>query len=336
MAYPLGWSVIPQIVVRKERWPGLYGRKGIPLVSLGQELAPDQPIMRMEQGRDALHAGGSVDALSTPPSARVSPTDVPGTSLEDYSESIPAGLYGHVAGFTRRGGVIIESRVAQVQGMIGAGPQVVGVLTLWRPPGPGQKAQVIPPGAILVVPEPLTFALLHQAMHSGVTGIVTGSVALRDLEGFLRTDVLQLLTAANVELAQAHLPPPTLLCTEGVGTFSMPAYILNLLREHEGSIALLSGTTSVRHSISPSLLISFSPAEMQEGEWRPLRPDPTLFLGVQVRVCGGEYEGVIGLIDYFFIHEQIFRAGIRARAARLRLGDGTSCVVPLTLIERIR
>jgi hypothetical protein len=50
MAYPRGWSVIPQVLVRRERWPGGYRTKGIPLVLPGQEVWPDQPVLRVERG----------------------------------------------------------------------------------------------------------------------------------------------------------------------------------------------------------------------------------------------------------------------------------------------
>jgi hypothetical protein len=45
--------------------------------------------------------------------------------------------------------------------------------------------------------------------------------------------------------------------------------------------------------------------------------------------------GEIGYIDYFFVYEQIFPSGIRARAVRLRMEDGSFSVVPLADIERI-
>ena len=54
-----------------------------------------------------------------------------------------------------------------------------------------------------------------------------------------------------------------------------------------------------------------------------------------MRVCGGEFEGAIGVIDYFFTHQQQFPSGIRARAVRLRLDDGALIVIPIGLAERI-
>ena len=49
MTYLLGWSVIPRILIRRERWPGGYKIKGVPLVYPGQEVLPDQPVIRLEK-----------------------------------------------------------------------------------------------------------------------------------------------------------------------------------------------------------------------------------------------------------------------------------------------
>src|SRR5579883_3374175 len=48
MAYPLGWSVIPQLIVRRERWQrGGDRERVVPLVQEGQEVLPDQPVLRL-------------------------------------------------------------------------------------------------------------------------------------------------------------------------------------------------------------------------------------------------------------------------------------------------
>jgi len=249
-------------------------------------------------------------------------------------ETIPAGLRGRVVDVTRRGGVIIESQAAVVQGTIGAGSQVAGILTIWQAPTPAYGQQPIPPGAILVIPGPLNFAMLRQAISSGVSGVVASSISSRDLEGFLRTDLVQLIDSMNGELAESQLPPITLLLTDGLGTIAMPARTIHLLSQYQGCVALLSGTTSVRQQLFPELVISL-PAQEAQQNWHPVQPDPALAIGAQVRVCGGEYEGVMGEISHLFTHQQLFASGIHARAARLQLEDGSTLVIPLTLIERI-
>jgi hypothetical protein len=335
MTYPIGWSVVTQTLVRRERWPGGLKVKGIPLVYPGQEVQPDQPVIRIEQaGLAEEKANVARSSLSASPvSAAAMDNGTRNSSNGVHSgETILAGLCGRVVDITRRGGVVIESRAAVVQGALGAGGQVAGVLTVWQASGSTRGQQSIPPGAILVIPGPLNLAMLRQALSSGISGVVASSISSRDLEGFLRTDLVQLFGSRNVELAQAHLPPVTLLLTEGLGTLAMPARTMRLLRQYHGSIALISGATSVHQAIFPELVISLPIKEAQE---HPVHPDPVLAVGAQVRVCGSEYEGAIGEIDHLFTHKQAFASGIRARAARLRLEDGSTLVIPMALMERV-
>ena len=221
-----------------------------------------------------------------------------------------------------------------LQGAIGAGRQVVGALTIWQAAGGNRGQQALPAGTILVIPGPLNLAVLQLAINSGVVGIIASSIPSRDLEGFLHTDLVQLIDSRNIDLAQEYLPPLTLLLTEGLGTLAMPARTIQLLNQYQRSVALLSGVTSTRQALFPELIVSLPITQTQE-DWHPVHPDPLLTVGAQVRVCGGEYEGASGEIDHLFTHQQVFASGVRARAARLRLDDGSMLVVPLALLERV-
>src|SRR5260370_5565095 len=138
----------------------------------------------------------------------------------------------------------------------------------------------------------------------------------REREDFLRANVIALINSNDVERAQAHLPSITLLFTEGLGTIAMPARTINLLRRYHGSIALLSGATSIRRSIFPELVISLAAREVQHN-WRPVQPDPTLTIGSRVRICSGSHEGVTGEINYFLTHQQTFHSLLLRRAPPL-------------------
>jgi hypothetical protein len=338
MAYLLGWSVIPQIIVRRERWSGRYRIRSIPLVQPGQNVQPDQAVIRIERPK-AIEELMTIPHLSLPGVVDLSANIQRSMSASNAQENIqrevlPAGLRGHVVAITQRGGVIIESHAAVLQGSIGAGNQVAGILTMWQSTDATGQAQLIPPGALLVVPGPLNLVMLHQAMASGVIGVIASSISSRDLEGFLRTDLIELMSSVDAELAQVPLPPLTVLFTEGLGTIAMPVRTINLLSHYQGSIALLTGATSVRQGVFPELVISLPPEEVQEG-WQPVQPDPTVILGSQVRVCSGEYEGAIGTVAYLFAHQQTFLSRVQARATRLLLEDGSMVTVPLTSVERI-
>ena len=342
MTYLLGWSVISQVQVRRERWPGGYKTRAVPLVSPGQEVQPAQPVMRLEHV-GPVKAPATVPHFSfpgvkdAPIGAGGQPAHSDAPASDQYvGETLPAALRGRVVDITRRGGVVIESRVAVLQGAIGVGYQVAGVLTMWQAPGSGGggEKQSVPTGVLLVVRGPLNSSMLREVLASGVVGIIASSIPFRDLEGFLQTNLLELINRIDVESAQAHLPPVTILLTEGIGIFAMPVRTINFLSHYQGSIALLSGATSIQQGIFPELVISLPLVEIQQ-HWHPMRPDTTLSIGAQVRVCSGDHEGAIGTINYLYSHQQVFASGILARAALLRLEDGSMLTVPLSVIERI-
>lgn len=339
MAYPLGWSVIECVALRRERWSGRYDVACTPLVSSGQEVLPDQPILRIEQQEQA-EAVQSLPRLVLPSIdtqtdlRTIKPVGAIASTNKEQGMTLPSGLYGRVVAITPRRGVVIECSASVVQGALGVGGPVVGVLTMWQGNAPGRASQVIPPGAILVVPGPLNLSLLRQALNSGVAGVVASSIEMRDFEGFLRADLIQLLRSNAIEQAPSYLPVLTLCLTEGLGTHAMPVRVLNLLSRYQGSIVFLSGATSLQRGLYPELIISLPP-QSDEKRPTPTRIDLTLSLAAHVRVCGGEHEGVHGIIEQFFHHQMVFASGIRAQAVRIRTEEGALLVVPLANIERV-
>ena len=341
MTYLLGWSVIPQILVRRERWPGGHKTRAVPLAYPGQEVRSDQPVIRLER-MEPNQAGmivSQVPHLSLPavkgvPSRPDSRQEQSEDRIKDQylGEVLPAGLHGRVVDITRRGGVIIESHAALLQGVIGAGNQVAGKLTMWQPSWGGEENS--PAGALLIIPGPLNSNMLRRATVAGVAGVIASSISSRDLESFLHVNLIELIDSIDVESAQARLPQVTILLTEGPGTMAMPTRTIHLLSHYQGLMALLSGATSIRQGIFPELVISLPAAELQQN-WHPVQPDTTLSIGAQVRVCSGDHEGAIGTIDYLYSHQQVFSSGILARSARLRLENGSLLTVPLSLIERV-
>ncbi|MGZ3625635.1 MAG: hypothetical protein ACXWPS_20835 [Ktedonobacteraceae bacterium] len=331
MTYPLGWSIIPQMLIQRERWPGGYGIRGSALVYPGQLVHANQPVMRLEKPDSQTAAYHRMQKGSH-------------ADVQQSDGIILAGMSGRVVDITRRGGVIIETRAAIIQGTIGAGNQVAGLLTFWNSNDGSQHSGSVPDGTfagatipiptIFVVPGPLNFAMLLQAMNMGVAGIVASSISSRDLEEFLGTNLVALLNSMDIERANMFLPRLTVLLTEGLGTVAMPARTIHLLSKNQGSMALLSGMTFLRQAIYPELIISLPVQESQQN-WRSVEPDPKLLVGSQVRILSGSYEGATGEITYLYIYMQTFASGVRGRAARVRLEDGSTLIMPLFLLERI-
>lgn len=309
-------------IIKRERWPGevVGGQRVqcVPLVTPGQHVPANQPIARLERQLSP------VQALS---------------GSERRDEVVMAGLNGHVLGITPRGGVFIESHATVVSGALGVGNQVAGILATMHvrdESGISGEMSKLPTGAILVIPEPLTFTVLRRAVISGVIGIIGSSIVLSDLEGFVRTDLLSLLASTNMESAQAHMPSLTLMLTEGIGQIPMAADTFEVLQRHQGEIALLSGLTSTRYHITPEVLISSSEQQSIQGySLQKETEHQSLGIGTRVRVVCGTQEGAAGTIEYFFMHEQVFPSGVMSRAVRLRLDDGTLLMVPLIHVQRL-
>ena len=65
MTYPLGWSVVTQTLIQRERWPGRNRTRGIALVYPGQEVQPDQPIIRLEKTEHMPEEVGNLANVTT-------------------------------------------------------------------------------------------------------------------------------------------------------------------------------------------------------------------------------------------------------------------------------
>src|SRR5437588_7693656 len=100
MVYPSGWPVVTQMEIQRERRAIGYKTRAIPLVQVGQEVLPDQPVIRLEKnGR-----GATAQPLGqqSAPAMPINPV------------TVPAGLRGQVVEITRRGGVVIKTRASVI------------------------------------------------------------------------------------------------------------------------------------------------------------------------------------------------------------------------------
>src|SRR5215472_393769 len=100
--YPPTWSIIPEGFVLKERWLSSHKVAGTPLVSPGQDVVPDQPILRWSD-TEKRFPGQSLPASVADKHGEKGPPQ----SLHS-EKTIPAGLRGRVVEITSRGGVVIE------------------------------------------------------------------------------------------------------------------------------------------------------------------------------------------------------------------------------------
>src|SRR5262245_32756677 len=156
--YPLGWPVMPATLVRRERALPLGAT---PLVSLGDQVRPEQPIA------EYVLANGS-------------------------QRAVVAGLGGRVVGAEASKHVTLEGVAVLMYGIVGLGGPTAGTLTV-LPRGESPAVVPIVPGSVIIFPHQLPLMLLQRATVGGAAGIVAASAAARELEAFARTDLTALL-----------------------------------------------------------------------------------------------------------------------------------------------
>lgn len=266
------------------------------MVAVGDQVRPDQPV-----------------------------AERPGAEGERVA--VVAGLAGRVTQVLPGRSVTIDGIATIIQGIFGLGSTTAGALH-FLPRGESLAVAPIPRHSIVVFPGQLPLTLLQRAAAGGAAGIIAAGMAVRELESFARADLSAALDGLAPEAA--HLPL-TLLFTEGVGASAMDSAIFQMLAQRAGDIALLSGATDPRHNVRPEILLP-----LPLGTPTVATPaDDAIAAGARIRVVAGRWRGMRGEAMHVFAQRQVTDLGLLARAARVRLEDGTSPVVPLNFLERI-
>jgi hypothetical protein len=193
---------------------------------LGKPAWQMKPFLRVEPG-EAVERGQWLAADVGPKGIKYSASPVRGkvhridhgfgmVVIEPLLEELEVRgwLPGKVAEVSDRG-CVVAGRGTIVRGIWGLGGETGGTVTLGEP-GPGN----------VVVTHFADAGLLEQLEDSGVVGLVTGGLDLKDMLG-------------------AELPF-TIVVIEGFGSREMRPEVRRLLEAHEGKLGLLDGTTQLR------------------------------------------------------------------------------------------
>lgn len=232
---------------------------------------------------------------------------------------VQAHIRGQVVSLRPNYGVAIETVGALIEGIWGAGGEGTGVIKMAveRPNEPldAEKLTAQFTGAVLVGGLTADAAALKQAVRIEARGLIVGSLdpSLRPLA--------------------AQLPFP-LIVTEGMGRIPMARPIFELLREHEGSEASISGGTSVQGEERgrPEIIIPRLGQSAPPGGERRLSP---LDIGLTVRVISQPYQGAVGVVTDLPYWPKEVDSGARLKVAEVDLGDEGVISVPLVNLELI-
>ncbi len=219
----------------------------------GEEIVEGEPLARRK-----ILLGISEELVVSPVSGTIeSISDLTGVViirtppvLVDSLAYVP----GRVTKVLESEGCVIEARGALIQGLFGVGGETAGTIHVAvQTPADRIKTEDIGwdmKGHILVVGKGMTRKALERARDVGVRGVVTGSMDDAELAAFLGREIGLAITGQE----QAGL---TVVVTDGFGDMPMSENIFALLKEHQGHVASLNGTTHIRaESIRPEIFVA--------------------------------------------------------------------------------
>ena len=244
---------------------------------------------------------------------------------------INAYIKGKVVEVLPKKGAIIETKAAFIQGIFGFGGENHGkIAVVVESPeellteekvGPEHKGKVIVGGS------GVTSEAYQRALEVGVKGIVVGGLDVEDLIEILGEDIGVAITGEeNIDI--------TVIATEGFGALPISERTFNLLKNMEGRMSAINGTTQIRAGVlRPEIIIPYdNPDEMKESKEEF---SDGMIKGSLVRIIRAPYFGEIAKVTDLPINLQRVESGSKVRVIELELEDGKGVTVPRANVEII-
>lgn len=229
-------------------------------------------------------------------------------------------------------GVVVETRGAFIQGILGVGGEVCGELAVV---GDGPESVVGPDqlderhkGKIVVAGAFISSALFKRASDIGVEALIGGGLNDSDLRDLLGRDL-------GVAITGHEEIKPILIVTEGFGRIPMARATYDLLRARVGRRASASGATQIRAGVlRPEIIVP--DAEATDTLAAPLPAEAQgLTIGSRIRIIREPYFGALGVVTNLPAGLEVLESETRVRVAGIRCDDGREVTVPRSNLEAL-
>lgn len=299
-------------------------QEGQPVV-VGDVIARTKGIFGMFKSEYKVKVAGTLESVSA----------VTGQMII-RGEPLPVRVLAYLAGkideIIADEGVVIEARVALIQGIFGIGGETFGRIQMVGDETTNTlTADLITDqmqGAVIVGNGRVTYEALEKAVKIDAAAIVCAGIDDHDLKEFLGYDLGVAITGSeNVGI--------TLVITEGFGDIVMAQRTWALLASHAGREASVNGATQIRAGVMrPEVLIPLeSEAQDQSAATNP--EAGYLELDRTVRMIRDPYFGMIGKVSGLPSEPQVLASGSRARVLEVKFETGENVVVPRANVELI-
>lgn len=244
---------------------------------------------------------------------------------------VDAYIPGEITKIMPREGVRIEANAALIQGIFGIGGETHGKLKfLVDSPDQVLKADSISPedkDHILVGGSYVTLEALRKIVNVGASGVVVGGIMSEDLKEFTGEEIGVAITG-HEELGL------TLIVTEGFGQMSMSKRTFDLLKQFEGYMSSINGTTQIRAGVMrPEIIIpheiTFEKLGLEDELSMGMKP------GTPVRIIREPYFGAIGNVFSLPIDLQKVETESSVRVVEVEIENGQRVMVPRANVEII-
>tara|TARA_R110002095_G_scaffold67111_2_gene57035 strand:- start:5176 stop:6312 length:1137 start_codon:yes stop_codon:yes gene_type:complete len=232
-------------------------------------------------------------------------------------------------------GVVIESEVSFLQGILGIGGEAYGTITFAcqskEQPLEASLLNDSMQGKIVIGGARMTGEAVKRGIEIGVAAIISGGMDDEDLKEILGYDLGVAVTGSE------HIGT-TLIITEGFGDIAMADRTFQLFKEREGAEAAVNGTTQIRAGVMrPEIVI---PLDKHTKSAAGSKAKQTAALGilekgVAVRIIRDPYFGLLGEVGEMPTELRTLESGSESRVLEVVLHTGNKVIVPRANVELI-
>ncbi len=242
---------------------------------------------------------------------------------------VDAYIPGTVVEVMPREGAVIETNAAFIQGIFGIGGETHGdIHVIVEENTHVVDTDMIKPehkGKVLIGGSLVTLDALKKAVEVEVSAIVSGGIRHDDLTTFTGEEI-------GVAITGQEEVGITLIITEGFGNMTMSQRTFDLLKEFEGYLASVNGSTQIRAGVMrPEIIIPHE--QHEEGETEALSQG--MVPGTPIRIIRQPYFGAIGKVHSLPVELQQLESESKVRVVNIELENGEVVMVPRANVEII-
>lgn len=321
-------NVANQISVAPSEVPGCMLVSVGDKIQVGETLARSNGIFGFFKAETTAKTAGTIESIS----------HVTGQVIL-RGDPLPIQVRAYQSGIVKevipQQGVVIESEISFLQGILGIGGEAYGTIEIIcenkQEPLVASQLDESMQGKIVVGGARMTGEAVKRGIEIGVAAMISGGIDDEDLKAILGYDL-------GVAVTGSENIGTTLIITEGFGDIAMAERTFNLFKEREGAKAAVNGTTQIRAGVlRPEIVIPLQDNASSDSQSHE-NPETELGIlepGVPVRIIRDPYFGLLGEVVDLPTELHKLESGSESRVLEVALDSGDKVIVPRANVELI-